>query len=553
MTDATGTSSYTDDPFGKLTSTTNGAGQVTGYGYNPDGQVTSITYPLPSTATWATSDNVSYGYDNADRLTSITDFTGKTITFTNTADGLPSSQTLGSTGGTITTSYDNADSPSAIALKNSTTTLQSFAYADAPSGDILTETDTPASTTSPATYTYDVQGRIISMTPGTGPQLGYGFDASANLTTLPNGATGTYDHAGELTATALSGSTTNYTYSAAGERLTATRSGTTVASGTWNGARQLSAYASSAANMTSATYDGEGLRAAATVTPSGGSASAQAFVWNATTTGSVPQLLMDSGFAYLYGNRSTPVEQVNLSTGAPSYLVSDLLGSVRGIVGSSGALTAGTSYDAWGNPQTAGGLASYTPFGFAGGYTDPTGLIYLINRYYDPSTGQFLSIDALVSQTEEPYGYAGGDPVRSADPTGNETSVEWATDVFMWQATLPGFQFFRNWWCRGQLPFCARLNSNNGRALNWSSDQCSPRLPGEQNPLGMPFWKACERHDFGYRNYKGQHRFTGAAKDRIDRNLLNDLNNYICSYQPWWLKGICHGLAKTYYFVVHHI
>lgn len=40
---------------------------------------------------------------------------------------------------------------------------------------------------------------------------------------------------------------------------------------------------------------------------------------------------------------------------------------------------------------TPGGLTATTPFGFAGGYTDPTDLIYLIHRYYDPSTGQFIS------------------------------------------------------------------------------------------------------------------------------------------------------------------
>jgi YD repeat-containing protein len=52
MTDATGTSSYVYDPFGELTSASNGANQTMGYGYIPDGQVTSITYPLPSGATW---------------------------------------------------------------------------------------------------------------------------------------------------------------------------------------------------------------------------------------------------------------------------------------------------------------------------------------------------------------------------------------------------------------------------------------------------------------------------------------------------------------------
>ena len=55
MTDATGSSSYAYDPFGELTSTTNGAGQTVGYGYDADGEITGITYPLPASATWATS------------------------------------------------------------------------------------------------------------------------------------------------------------------------------------------------------------------------------------------------------------------------------------------------------------------------------------------------------------------------------------------------------------------------------------------------------------------------------------------------------------------
>jgi len=109
---------------------------------------------------------------------------------------------------------------------------------------------------------------------------------------------------------------------------------------------------------------------------------------------------------------------VNLSTGTFSYLVSDLLGSVRGIVNSSGTLTATTAYDAWGNPETTGGLTSYTPFGYAGAYTDPTGLIYLINRYYDPATGQFLSVDPLLNQTHQAFAYGGGNPVSQTDPSG---------------------------------------------------------------------------------------------------------------------------------------
>ncbi len=228
MTDATGSSTFTYDAFGELTSTQNGAGQTTGYGYNADGQVTGITYPLPASATWATSSTVNYGYDNADLLSSVTDFNNHQISVGNNADGLTNSLGLGSSGDTITTTYDPTDTPSLISLKNSTSTLQSFSYSDAPAGTVLSETDTPSSPSSPATYTYDGQGRVSSMKPGTGTTLSYGFDPSGNLTTLPAGATGSYDHDSELTSSALSGTTTSYTYNADGERLGATQGGTSI-------------------------------------------------------------------------------------------------------------------------------------------------------------------------------------------------------------------------------------------------------------------------------------------------------------------------------------
>jgi RHS repeat-associated protein len=113
---------------------------------------------------------------------------------------------------------------------------------------------------------------------------------------------------------------------------------------------------------------------------------------------------------------------VNLTSGATTYLVTDSLGSVRGTVNSAGALTGTTSYDAWGNPSSPGGLAASTPFGYAGGYTDPDGLIYLLDRYYNPVTGQFTSVDPDLGQTLQPYEYADGNPVTNVDPTGDDAS-----------------------------------------------------------------------------------------------------------------------------------
>ena len=49
---------------------------------------------------------------------------------------------------------------------------------------------------------------------------------------------------------------------------------------------------------------------------------------------------------------------------------------------------------------------------------DGSSLTFRIRRYYDPTTGQFITVDPSVDQTEAQYAYAAGDPVDSSDPTG---------------------------------------------------------------------------------------------------------------------------------------
>ncbi len=41
-----------------------------------------------------------------------------------------------------------------------------------------------------------------------------------------------------------------------------------------------------------------------------------------------------------------------------------------------------------------------------------------VHRYYDPVTEQFLSVDAAVDTTDQPYSFTGGDPVNGSDPSG---------------------------------------------------------------------------------------------------------------------------------------
>jgi hypothetical protein len=43
-----------------------------------------------------------------------------------------------------------------------------------------------------------------------------------------------------------------------------------------------------------------------------------------------------------------------------------------------------------------------------------------INRYYDPTTDQFLSVDPDVAQTDQPYVFTNDNPLNATDPLGME-------------------------------------------------------------------------------------------------------------------------------------
>ncbi|MET8152372.1 RHS repeat-associated core domain-containing protein, partial [Actinoplanes sp. NPDC005259] len=63
-----------------------------------------------------------------------------------------------------------------------------------------------------------------------------------------------------------------------------------------------------------------------------------------------------------------------------------------------------------------------TQRGYAGGQQDPTGLVHLGAREYDPLTGRFVSVDPLLDnanpQQMHGYSYASNSPISSCDPDG---------------------------------------------------------------------------------------------------------------------------------------
>lgn len=81
--------------------------------------------------------------------------------------------------------------------------------------------------------------------------------------------------------------------------------------------------------------------------------------------------------------------------------------------------------------------------------------------------------------------------------------------------------------------------------FNWSTDYCSS---SPDNPFGFPFQKSCQRHDFGYRNYKEMGTFS-ANKSRIDSAFYEDLKR-VCNRYSGATKTSCNGTAWVYYQAV---
>ena len=131
----------------------------------------------------------------------------------------------------------------------------------------------------------------------------------------------------------------------------------------------------------------------------------------------VPRVLDDGANQYAYGPDGLPLEQVD-AKGNAQFFVTDQLGSTRALLDDKGAVAATYSYDAYGRTTKHTGTAT-TAFQFASGWQDAeSGFYYLINRYYDPATAQFVSVDPAVSLTAIAYNYALADPLALVDPLG---------------------------------------------------------------------------------------------------------------------------------------
>ncbi|KAJ9667416.1 hypothetical protein H2201_002617 [Coniosporium apollinis] len=92
----------------------------------------------------------------------------------------------------------------------------------------------------------------------------------------------------------------------------------------------------------------------------------------------------------------------------------------------------------------------------------------------------------------------------------------------------------------------ARRNKTPSNLI-WSSDGCTIL---SDTPSGFNFLPSCQRHDFGYRNYKAQNRCSAADRDKVDGNFLTDMLNKCEGYAD---LQKCREIAITYYYGVRKL
>jgi RHS repeat-associated protein len=392
MVDGTGTSTYVWDSLHRVTRTTNGALAQVSYGYDYRNDVTAITYP-------GTTGIVQRQFDDAGRLKHVQDWltspSNAGISFTYDVDGNLTTSTYPN-GVVATSTYDNADQVQQIA-DTGPGAVFNFNYGSVPR-DGLGQLKSDASTT----YGYDSRNRLTTLN---GVAATWSSDPANDLTKSASASSLVYDGANQLQSMVTGAGTTTFGFDARGNRVTQTPpSGPAITFG-YDQANRLTAYGSSATYG----YNGDGLRMSKTVS---GATTQQ--TWQ--VAGGLPLLIQDGTSSYITGPGGLPLEQI-APGGQVTYYHCDQLGSVRALTNSGGTVVGTATYDPYGNVTATTGTTA--AFGYAGSITDAeSGLIYLRARYYDPSTGQFLTRDPITALTREPYAYVADNPLNATDPMG---------------------------------------------------------------------------------------------------------------------------------------
>ena len=165
------------------------------------------------------------------------------------------------------------------------------------------------------------------------------------------------------------------------------------------------------------TYDAEGLRTGKTV-----NGEKTIYVWDGEqvvmelSKGGAVQKRYIRGNDLVYADKGENTEK--------TYYVTDMHGNVVQLLDESGNVTKTYEYDSFGN-EVKPEKKDENPYRYCGEYYDKeTEEVYLRARYYEPGVGRFITRDTYTGESDEPlslhlYTYCENDGVNAWDPSGH--------------------------------------------------------------------------------------------------------------------------------------
>jgi len=348
---------YNYDDLHRITSTEYDS-HVVGYAYDDNSNVRQITYP--------DGKQVTYTYDEKDRMTIVEDWSNHLTSYTYLDDDRLSTITYPN--GIITSYfYDGAGRMTGQTTMSGPDTLLSYIYALDANGNHIQENKKepfglPTLEEMELTHTYNSRNEITD--------TGYDFDPNGNVTSQPNRAYAKWDAHDMLEE--ISG--------------------------------DMSAVY---------TYDGLGHRRSSVINGRG-----KKYILDIL---GMSQVLMDTDLNdnpenyYVYGLGLISAQK---SDGSTYIYHGDFRGSVVAVTDNSSEITNSYQYDEFGilinESEQIENIFKYV--GLHGVQHDDDGLYFMRARYYDPNTGRFISEDPIWG--DNLYSYSLNDPVNHIDPDG---------------------------------------------------------------------------------------------------------------------------------------
>lgn len=257
-------------------------------------------------------------------------------------------------------------------------------------------------------------GKIHEVTDVTGNQFTYTYDEINMQTTITdrNGRSTVqgygYDLNNRLICETKDGLTISYSYDNNGNML-GKSDGTSVVTQTFDVLNRMTAY-TDGETTASYTYNPDNMRRSKTVT-----GVKTEHIWVGSEI--VLDITGNSVVSYMNGIKSNY-----------GWYVYNAHGDVVQLCDDNGVVTKSYDYDPYGNQLTEVDALDKNPYRYSGEYYDAeSGYIYLRARYYDSTTGRFISEDPAFDGFNW-YDYCGGNPLNRWDPSG-QAWYDWVPGI----------------------------------------------------------------------------------------------------------------------------